>query len=454
MRLTDRAPAADPEPQNEAQPAGIKRIRNIPQHWEFKKLKYSASTNDEVIAESEDSLREILYVDIGSISPSKGINATQEMVFEDSPSRARRLVKDGDTIVSTVRTYLRAVAPVHDPPPEMVVSTGFAVIRPRSIDAGYLSWALREESFVEEVVAYSNGVSYPATNAAQIGELSITLPPVHEQRTIAAFLDRETSRIDQLVTKHELLIERLAEYRNAVITQVVTKGLPPKAARDAGLDPKPCLNPSGVEWVGDVPEHWEMKKLKQSADRTNIKAETEEIGDVSYIGLENVRPWAGTLEKIDDPIEPEGTANVFQSGDVLFGKLRPYLAKGLLPDNPGVCSTEFLVITPTHYEGRYLLYLILTEGFIQAVDASTFGAKMPRANWEFIGNQNLPVPPSTEQLAIAEYLGQKTARIDSLSQRAGTAIERLNEYRNALITAAVTGKVDVRELVSAPEPTE
>ena len=448
----ERATRLDPE--IGLKPTAIGSIGDIPDHWEIKKLKYTSTTNDEVIAENEDPLREVLYVDIGSISPSKGMTTTEEMVFEDAPTRARRLVQDGDTIVSTVRTYLRAVAPVRNPPPEMVVSTGFAVIRPRNIDDGYLSWALREHRFIEEIVAYSNGVSYPATNATQIGELSITVPPIREQRAIAAFLDRETSLIDQMVAKHELLIKRLAEYRNAVITRAVTKGLPPNAARDAGLDPEPCLKPSGVEWIGNIPEHWEMKRLKQSATRTNIKAETDEIGDITYIGLENVRPWVGSLEKIDDPIEPEGTANVFQSGDVLFGKLRPYLAKGLLPDNPGVCSTEFLVITPTDYEGRYLLYLILTDGFIQAVDASTFGAKMPRANWEFIGNQNLPVPPAAVQRSIAEYLDQKTASIDSLSERAFTAIERLNEYRTSLITAAVTGKIDVHELVAAAEPTE
>ena len=420
-------------------------LGQVPSHWKLKKLKYVTSTNDDVIAENEDPLREVFYVDIGSISPSKGIISTEGMVLEEAPTRAKRLVKDGDTILSTVRTYLRAVAPVHQPPPEMVVSTGFAVIRPRRIDSRYCSWVLREQRLIEQVVANSNGVSYPAINATQIGEIFVTLPPVREQRAIAAFLDRETARIDRLIAKHELLIERLAEYRNAVITRAVTKGLPADAARDAGLDPEPRMKSSGSDWIGEVPEHWDIKKLKQSAVRTNIKAETEDLKDITYIGLENVRPWTASLENMDDPIEPEGTANIFQPGDVLFGKLRPYLAKALLADHSGVCSTEFLVVTPTDHEGQYLLYLILTQGFIQDADSSTFGAKMPRTNWDFIGNQELPIPPDAEQRAIAQYLDQKTARIDTLSERVMTAIERLNEYRTALITAAVTGKIDVRE---------
>ena len=217
-------------------PSGIDWIGDVPDHWEIKKLKYTASTNDDVVAENEDPLREVLYVDIGSVSPSKGMTITEEMVFEDAPTRARRLVQDGDTIVSTVRTYLRAVAPVRNPPPEMVVSTGFAVIRPRNIDSGYCSWALREHRFIEEVVAHSNGVSYPATNATQIGELSITVPPILEQRAIAQYLDQRTARIDELSERAEAVIERLNEYRNALITAAVTGKID---VRESAADEQP-----------------------------------------------------------------------------------------------------------------------------------------------------------------------------------------------------------------------
>ena len=210
----------DPEPR--LKPSGIEWVGNVPEHWEIKKLKYTTSTNDEVITENEDPLRAVAYVDIGSISPSRGITTPEEMVFEDAPTRARRLVQDGDTIVSTVRTYLRAVAPIHHPTPEMVVSTGFAVIRPRKIESGYCSWVLREHRFIEQIVANSNGVSYPAINATQIGELSITLPPTPEQRAIAQYLDQKTARIDALSQRAETAIQRLNEYRTALITAAVT----------------------------------------------------------------------------------------------------------------------------------------------------------------------------------------------------------------------------------------
>ena len=137
-------------------PSGIEWIGEIPEHWETKRLKIVASINDDTLSEREDPQRSIAYVDISSVDATFGITEMEEMVFEDTPSRARRLVCDGDTIISTVRTYLRAIAPVSAPPPEMVVSTGFAVIRPRALDPGFASWILREQGLVEEIVARSN----------------------------------------------------------------------------------------------------------------------------------------------------------------------------------------------------------------------------------------------------------------------------------------------------------
>ena len=217
------------------------------------------------------------------------------------------------------------------------------VLRPTiKSDATFLGYAADCLTSTYQKALMGRGVTVMHIYSSELKDLVIPLPPLNEQRAIASFLDRETARIDQLIAKHELQIERLAEYRNAVITRAVTKGLPADAARDAGLNPEPHMKSSGSAWIGDVPEHWKVKKLKQSATRINVKAETEDLEDITYVGLENVRSWVGSLEKTDSPTEPEGTANVFRMGDILFGKLRPYLAKGLLAAHAGVCSTEFL----------------------------------------------------------------------------------------------------------------
>lgn len=202
--------------------SGVEWLGEVPTHWEVKRLKYSASINDEVLPETTDPDMHLSYVDIGSVHPIHGITSTAEMAFEDAPSRARRIVRDGDTIVSTVRTYLRAVAAIRNPVPNTIVSTGFAVIRPRSIYPSFMSYVLSEQGFIEAIMARSVGVSYPAINASEIGMLSIPLPPLHEQRTIVDFLDHKTAKIDELTAKTGAAIERLQEYRSALITAAMT----------------------------------------------------------------------------------------------------------------------------------------------------------------------------------------------------------------------------------------
>ncbi len=202
--------------------SGIEWLGDVPEHWEGRRLKYSASINDEALPETTDPDLEMTYVDISSVNAVKGISSTTKVSFEDAPSRARRIVRDGDTIVSTVRTYLRAIAAIQKPIPNTVVSTGFAVVRPRSICAPFMSYALHESGFIEAIMARSVGVSYPAINASEIGMLPITLPKVSEQHAISDFLDRETKKLDSLITKIETATECLQEYRAALITAAVT----------------------------------------------------------------------------------------------------------------------------------------------------------------------------------------------------------------------------------------
>lgn len=216
------ASAVGLNPHPKLKPSGIEWLGDVPEHWEVKRVKYSASINDEALPETTDPGFELSYIDISSVDAIEGVVAIEEMVFEQAPSRARRIVRDGDTIVSTVRTYLRAIAPIREPRKNMIVSTGFAVIRPRGIKSEFLSYAVREAGFVDTIVARSVGVSYPAVNASEIGLIPVPLPPIDDQCAIADFLDRETARIDEMVAKVETAIERLREYRTALITAAVT----------------------------------------------------------------------------------------------------------------------------------------------------------------------------------------------------------------------------------------
>ena len=186
------------------------------------KLKYVVSINDDALSENEDPLREISYIDIGSIDQSTGDISPKEMLFSDAPTRARRLVQDGDTIVSTVGTYPRDVVFMRNPSPKTVVSTGFAVIRSHSIDPDYCYWAMQEQEFMEKMIVESNGVIYPAINASQIKDLIINVPSINDQKLIAQYLDTRINKITKAITKGSLLIEYLNEYKNSLIHNAVT----------------------------------------------------------------------------------------------------------------------------------------------------------------------------------------------------------------------------------------
>jgi type I restriction enzyme S subunit len=214
------------KPYPKYRPSGVEWLGEIPADWETQRIKYVSSVNDETLEEGTDPDSDLLYVDIGSVDQNAGILKKESMRFESAPSWARRRVRHGDVIVSTVRTYLRAIAPVVNPEPNLIVSTGFAVVRPKDcLDNAFAAYALRAPYFVDGVVARSVGVSYPAINASDLVALPIALPPLTVQRAIAAFLDRETARIDALIEKKQRQIELLQEKRAALISHAVTKGL-------------------------------------------------------------------------------------------------------------------------------------------------------------------------------------------------------------------------------------
>ena len=439
----------------------VEWIGDVPEHWEVKRLKYSASINDEVLAETTDPDLELSYVDIGSVHPVDGITSTEAMVFEDAPSRARRIVRDGDTIVSTVRTYLRAIAPIRDPAPNTIVSTGFAVVRPRSVSPRFMSFALSEPGFIEAIVARSVGVSYPAVNASEIGMLPIPIPEATEQQAIADFLDHETTKIDTLIAKQRTLIERLKEKRTTLITRTVTCGLPPDAARAAGLDPYPKLKPSGVGWIGDVPEHWKVKRLKNVASYW--------MSNVDKISRENEQPvrlcnYTDVYHRdhIDNDVDfMQSTATPdeidrfgLQTGDIVITKdsedwsdiAVPALVTETASDL--VCGYHLAIIRrmrlilDSHFAFRLLQAGSVNQQFqVAATGVTRYG--IPKSS---IGEAHLPVPPLPEQRAIADFIDRETARVDDLIVKTEAVIERLREYRSAIIDAAVTGKIDARTM--------
>ena len=214
------------------------------------------------------------------------------------------------------------------------------------------------------------------------------------------------------------------------------------------------------EWAAQVPEGWGSDWLKWSVDLSTKRPTKEEQEALPYISNEDIASWTGKL-LIEEPKPAEADSRTFRKNDVLFNKLRPYLAKVYHAAFDGVSSGELLCLRPSRaVEPRFLFYVLTSKGFVDTVNSETFGAKMPRADWEIVGHQPLPLPPLATQRRIARFLDEKTDRIDGLIERmAGhnlnsgspndhsNSVEKslvglLIEYRSALITAAVTGQLE------------
>lgn len=203
--------------------SGVEWLDKVPKHWEYRRLKFTASLNNDVLSENTNPLYEIEYVDIGSVTYEHGITSTEKLYFSDAPSRARRLVQDGDTIISTVRTYLKAIACIKKPPNNLIVSTGFAVIRPKkNICPSFLGYFLQSKEFVDSVMANSDGVSYPAINSSRLAALPVFLPGLIEQQAIAQFLDHKATQIDQSIYQLKEQITKMEAYRTSLISEAVT----------------------------------------------------------------------------------------------------------------------------------------------------------------------------------------------------------------------------------------
>ncbi len=212
-----------------------------------------------------------------------------------------------------------------------------------------------------------------------------------------------------------------------------------------GVTPYPAYKPSGIEWLGDVPAHWEIERLKSS-----VKNVVEHTADHSKAGpiiaLENVKSWTGGINGTASTPSFDSQLKRFRAGDVLFGKLRPYLAKVARLTTDGLCVGEFLVLRPRHGNimEAHLEHLFRSKPIIDTINSSTFGARMPRADWQFIGRMPIPFPPLPEQAAIARFLDHMDRRITRCISAKEKLIALLEEYRQAVVSEAVTGRFDVR----------
>lgn len=200
--------------------SGIEWIGEVPEHWEVKRLKNVVECNAKSLGENTPKDSIIKYVEISDVDHVHGINNIQSLMFGEAPSRARRITQKGDIIISTVRTYLKAIAKIEDD--DIIVSTGFAVLYPTKCNGEYLAYYILSESFINRVEMLSKGTSYPAINASDLVSINVLIPPLPEQHAIATYLDDKCAKIDTIVSNLDKQISRYADLKRSLIDEVIT----------------------------------------------------------------------------------------------------------------------------------------------------------------------------------------------------------------------------------------
>ena len=409
-----------------------------PNEWFPRRLKDVARLNIKTLPDTTQPTYEFDYIDISAVTYGKRKYSTERQIFETAPSRARRIVKKGDTLISTVRTYLKAVTAIEDDVSNLIASTGFAVVTPRiELNSSYCSYLLTSEDLIDTVAARSKGVSYPAINASEIASLELFLPPLPEQKAIAAYLDRETDRIDRKVELLEEKARLYKELKQSLINETVTRG----------LDQSVPLRDSGVDWIGEIPEHWRVVRHKDLFRELKRKAGPKSSEyDVLSLTLKGVikRDMVNIKGKMPASFDNYLVCKPNDLVLCLFDMDVTPRIVGLVKDAGMITSAYTLLEAFKGVSVDYFLYYFLAQnenGSLLA-NSKTLRSTM---TFDLFCQIEAPLPPIEEQQAIAEYLDKKTAKIDQIVEAIKEQVALLKELRKTLINDVVTGKIRVTE---------
>ncbi len=417
-------------------------VGDIPSHWGTKPLKHWVRINGSVLPETTAPDYEFNYLDIGSVGTGILTQKPQRLQFGDAPSRARRIVRKGDTVLSTVRTYLKAVYFVAEDTKDLICSTGFAILTPKhGALPEFVSYLVRSNPFTDQVTAQSIGIAYPAIAETRLGSFYVVVPPIPEQSAIVLFLDRAGRRISRFIKAKQRLIKLLEEQKQVIIFHAVTRG----------LDPNVRFKPSGIEWLGDVPEHWEIARNGRLFSQRNETGFPElPILEVSIKTGVRIRDFESSRKQV---MTDRGKYKRAAKGDIAYNMMRMWQgAVGVAPVD-GLVSPAYVVARPlAEVEPRYFAALFRTSAYMDEVDKYSHGIVKDRNRlyWEDFKQMPTICPPLDEQVKIADDIEQRTASINESINRIQNEISLLREYRTRLISDIVTGKLDVRG-VELPE---
>ena len=423
--------------------SGVPWLGEVPEHWDVKRAKAIFRCVDVRSTTGEEELL--------TVSSDRGVvprsSATVTM-FKAESYVGYKLCWPGDLVINSLWAWGRGlgVSSHHG-----IVSSAYGVyrLRPRYADyARYIHELVRSTPFSWELQVRSKGIwisRLQLTDEAFLGA-PLLLPPVQEQTAIVRFLDHADRRIRRYIRARQKLIKLLEEYKQAIIHRAVTRG----------LDPNVRLKPSGVEWLGEVPEHWEVVALKRVlrrlVDCEHKTAPAVEQSDYRVVRTTAVRNgqlrWSGTYCTSPEAFKNWTQRALPEPGDVIFTREAPAGEACLVPDSAMLClgqRTVLMKLRREEYDAQFLVHMIYSGPPRLRIQLASQGSTVGHFNMDDIGWMKVLVPPLTEQQSIVAAIARDTASLTEAAERAEREIHLLREYRTRLIADVVTGKLDVRE---------
>lgn len=439
-------------------PSGVVWLGDVPAHWEVKRLKHLCTrsalygANESAESYQSEGVRFLRTSDIddeGNLAP-----AETSAVYLDPTRVTDYMLSDGDLLLSRSGTLGRSFiynAETHGP----CAYAGYLVrfVLRKTLNPRFAFYFTKTKPFEQWIGLAAIAATIGNINGQKFANIELPLPPLPEQEAIAAWLNERTRRVDELVAANRRLIDLLAEQRTALITHAVTKGLNPAAP----------MKPSGIDWLGDVPAEVRRLKFLSSFVTSGSRGWAEyysndgevflRIGNVSRVGVDLD---LGDIQRVTPPDGAEGERTIVQGGDVLISVTAYIGAVGVVPEGfeRAYVNQHLALVRPrrNRIEPRYLAYALFSGlGQIQFRQLM-YGGTKEGLGLEDVKNLLVIVPSLDEQRAIVAHLDAACARFDSLTAAAESAIVRLTEYRQAFISAAVTGKISVCGAASTVQP--
>lgn len=436
--------------------SGIKWIGEIPEEWEVRKLKYlgdlSANGVDKKIQDGEKLFKSVHYMNVYNNSLSEIKNGDDYLIISANGAKANGCTLErGDVLFtnsSETPEDMGHSAVIYEKLYNTLFGYHLTRFRPKIVIYLQFEKYLFGSYYMRKWFEYrSIGMTRYGISYSDFAEALIILPTLSEQQAIANFLDRKCNLIDNTIEKQKVVIEKLKLYKQSVITEAVTKG----------LDPTVKMKPSGVEWIGDIPEGWDINKIKfvtskiGSGKTPKGGSEIYSSTGITFLRSQNIHNDGLRVDDvvfISDEIDEEMSNTRVLGNDILLNITGGSIGRACIYPmtiqkanvNQHVCiirSIENLV------DIKFLYYIIICDIGATAINVYQSGANREGLNFEQIANINIPYPTLNEQIEISEYLEEKCSQIDSVIEQKNKLLEKLTDYKKSLIYECVTGKKEV-----------